>query len=219
MVKSRHKLIRRERLSEQLSASILERWRTGELQPGQRLDELSLAEAYGVSRTPVREALFQLAQDGIVVETNRGMMLRQSTPQDVDNLLEVRLLLEPAIMRHAAEDATQKQISRLAKTLKLETEAVKQNKTKDFITNSYRFRQQLRSMSGNELLAKSVALLDDRFTASRITASKSRTSCELVVNYHTELLKAIENRDPDAAAQLTRSFLNKIREVERQSGS
>lgn len=219
MVKSRHKLIRRERLSEQLSASILKRWRTGELQPGQRLDELSLAKAYGVSRTPVREALFQLAQDGIAVETDRGMMLRQSTAQDVENLLEVRLLLEPAIVRHAAEDATQTQISRLVKTLKLETAAVSQNNTKAFITDSYRFRQQLRSMSGNELLAKSVALLDDRFTASRITASKNRTSCDLVVNYHTELLEAIKDRNPDAAEELTRSFLNSVRKMERQTNS
>ena len=62
--------------------------------------EVTLAARLGVSRTPVREALFQLARDGLLVESDRGYMLPPSRlPEAIRERLEVRLLLEPTIAR------------------------------------------------------------------------------------------------------------------------
>ena len=79
-----------QRLRDQVYNLIREELRSGVLAPGQRLVEVTLAARLGVSRTPVREALFQLARDAIKlgVESDRGYMLPQQTPEAIRERLK-----------------------------------------------------------------------------------------------------------------------------------
>src|SRR3954454_11370814 len=80
------------RVREQLQHAILE----GVLKPGERLRAEALAQRYGTSRTPIREALLQLEAQGLVeVEPNRGAVVRAFDRDDLRDLYEVRALLEP----------------------------------------------------------------------------------------------------------------------------
>src|SRR3954470_18929756 len=98
------------RVREQLQHAILE----GALKPGERLRAEALAQRYGTSRTPVREALLQLEAQGLVeVEPNRGAVVRAFDRADLLDLYEVRALLEPAAAAKAAHNIAADDIARL----------------------------------------------------------------------------------------------------------
>ena len=98
------------RVREQLQDAILE----GVLKPGERLRAEALAQRYGTSRTPVREALLQLEAQGLVeVEPNRGAVVRAFDRADLLDLYEVRALLEPAAAARAATRIGKADIARL----------------------------------------------------------------------------------------------------------
>jgi DNA-binding GntR family transcriptional regulator len=98
------------RVREQLQHAILE----GVLKPGERLRAEALAQRYGTSRTPVREALLQLEAQGLVeVEPNRGAVVRPFERADLLDLYAVRALLEPAAAARAALRIAPQDIDRL----------------------------------------------------------------------------------------------------------
>lgn len=98
------------RVREQLQDAILE----GVLKPGERLRAEALAQRFGTSRTPVREALLQLEAQGLVeVEPNRGAVVRAFDRADLLDLYEVRALLEPAAAARAARNIGERDIERL----------------------------------------------------------------------------------------------------------
>jgi len=82
---------------------------------GAALLETTLAARYGVSRTPIREALALLEHDGLIERVSRGFRVRSGTPQDVLEVYEARLALEPAAARAAAQRRTDLDIVQLAR--------------------------------------------------------------------------------------------------------
>ncbi|HLI39414.1 MAG TPA: GntR family transcriptional regulator, partial [Streptosporangiaceae bacterium] len=85
---------------------LLEEVLEGDLRPGEVLVESSLGKRFGVSRTPVREALRMLEQDGVLERVNRGMRVRQTSPEEVLEIYGVRTILEAAAARDAATRRT-----------------------------------------------------------------------------------------------------------------
>src|SRR5690606_24154755 len=88
------------------------------LLPGQQLVESTLAEWCGVSRTPVREALLRLEQDGMVERSDRGLIVRQRSPEEILDIYETRIVLEAAAAKFASERHTRLDQIRLEKLLK-----------------------------------------------------------------------------------------------------
>src|SRR6476646_5070508 len=98
------------RVREQLQDAILE----GVLKPGERLRAEALAQRFGTSRTPVREALLQLEAQGLVeVEPNRGAVVKAFDAADLLDLYELRALLEPQAAARAATRIGDADIARL----------------------------------------------------------------------------------------------------------
>jgi DNA-binding GntR family transcriptional regulator len=93
-----------EAMAAQVYQQIINSIVSGQLQPGQRLRERELSEQYGVSRIPVREAIHRLEQDGFLVTApRRGAVVRKLTLKDVDELFDLRVLLESFAAARAAE--------------------------------------------------------------------------------------------------------------------
>lgn len=90
---------RRESPYERIKTAIVD----GELAPGQPLVEAALAEWCQVSRTPIREALTRLEQDGLVRRTERGLVVRESSPEEILDIYETRIALEATAARVAAD--------------------------------------------------------------------------------------------------------------------
>jgi DNA-binding GntR family transcriptional regulator len=85
-------------LAEQVYRALRERLRSGAVGAGEPLQEVWLAEQLGVSRTPVREAMARLASEGLLDSRERSFTVPRLTLADVDDIYEVRFLLEPAAM-------------------------------------------------------------------------------------------------------------------------
>lgn len=88
---------------------------SGQIKPGDKLVEMSLADRYGVSRTPIREALRRLEQDGLVQRTGRRLQVRQHRPDEILDIYDVRIVLEEAAARAAALRRTALELSLLAR--------------------------------------------------------------------------------------------------------
>jgi DNA-binding GntR family transcriptional regulator len=90
-------------LSEQVYHTLRAHLRNGAVAPGQPLQEVQLATRLGVSRTPVREALARLASEGLLVSGGRSFMVPELTLADIDEIYEIRFLIEPAATQRVAE--------------------------------------------------------------------------------------------------------------------
>src|SRR5512141_1654325 len=95
-------LMRSATLREQVFDAVFGMLRNGEFTPGVRITEESLAKMLEVSRTPIREAVGQLARQGMLVREGRGYVVPTPTVDQVHQIIEVRLLIEPAAVRMAA---------------------------------------------------------------------------------------------------------------------
>jgi DNA-binding GntR family transcriptional regulator len=204
-------IVQRERLRDQVYNLIREELKAGKMVPGQRIVEADMAERYGVSRTPVREALFQLARDGLLTGNERGYIVPVDTRRAVADRLEVRFLLEPHVVRHVALQSSSEQLKTLAKVLEKEKAAHETDKYNAFVDANYQFRTIMRSMCQNELLARCSALVDDQFQTARNRIHRSAENRRIGLEYDIDLFASFEARDADKAERLTRDFLDKLR--------
>ncbi|HEY0807818.1 MAG TPA: GntR family transcriptional regulator [Pseudonocardiaceae bacterium] len=90
---------------------------SGEIKPGEKLIEVVLADRYGVSRTPIREALRRLEQDDLVQRDGRRVRVRHHRPDEIMDIYDVRILLEEAAARAAALLRTSLDVSLLTRAL------------------------------------------------------------------------------------------------------
>ena len=212
MARSKGFIVQSERLRDQIYKLIRDDLRLGALAPGERLVEVSLAKKLGVSRTPVREALFQLASDGLLVESNRGYMLPVHTTQEIKDRLEIRKLLEPEILRRACTEASDRQIKTLMKALDEEKKHIDAEDASRFIGANANFRLVLLSMCKNPLLTKCAELYDDQFQCFRIWGLHDPKNRELTANSHEKICNAIKNRKPESAVKSLQQLLDWVEE-------
>src|SRR5437667_11357451 len=122
----------------------------GELPPGQHMVETDLARQLGVSRQPVREALHRLEAEGWVdLRPNQGAFVHVPTDQEVDQLLDVRELLEVETSRLAARAVTTGQVARLRAICRDGETAVAAGDTERFVTLNNSFHAALADIAGN----------------------------------------------------------------------
>jgi DNA-binding GntR family transcriptional regulator len=127
--------------------------------PGQRLQEATLAVQLGVSRTPVREALARLESDGLIAADGRSFVVPVLSDADVDEIYELRALLEPAALAQVAESvADPRTLARIADALRA-AEAADRNADADgFIDANARFHLAWHELVANRRLLRAIAL-------------------------------------------------------------
>lgn len=185
---------KRERFAEEVAAELRELILAGKLASGERIDQDAVAEAHGMSRLPVREALIALEQEGLVVNTQRrGAYVAQLTPEDVLDQYEVYGLVAGMAAARAAERLTPEEIAELRKAhvqfVKARGGAAQQRSNEEFhrIINRVAGRR-LRSMLG--LLSRSLPSHHYMFDSAWAA---------LAADHHERVLVAIEHRDAAAA--------------------
>ena len=179
----------------------------GEMEPGDRLGQVELAERLGISRTPVREALLRLAGEGLVdTISNRGFRVADLGLEAVMRRLEIRLLLEPGIARLAAERATAEDLEALRGAIKTEIEATDSHTAHDA---SRDFHVGLARAAHNEdlvatLEAQWINEVGRRLLAQRASAPAWQGTD---VSEHEAIAAAIEAGHGERAATLTRDHI------------
>jgi len=205
-------VVQGKRLRDQVYDVIRDELKTGSLKPGQRLYENQLAEKYGVSRTPIREALFQLAREGLLIGGERSFSLPVDNIQNLRDRIEVHILIGPAIARHAASDGTDVQIKTLAKFYMAEKRAEMAGKFSAFAEASYQFRKLMREMCSNIALVRCAAVLEDQFLFARNEIYRQPENRAIAVHHDGRILKAIQARDPELAASMSLEYSRSLAE-------
>lgn len=197
-------------LRETVYEAILELIITGELKPGQHLVEKELAEALGVSRQPVREALQWLQKDEWVdLRPGYGAFVHSPTPEEADQLLGVRTLLEAESARLAALNSTKNGVAELKQIYKSGLAALKADDVEAVVAANAELHAKITEMSGNKVLNELAAQINRRVRWYHTPVAKSRG--KQAWDEHSALIDAIAKKDGDTASRLMREHTEHTR--------
>jgi DNA-binding GntR family transcriptional regulator len=200
----------REQVTHALRAALV----AGELRPGIVYSAPVLAGEFGVSATPVREAMLDLAKEGLVeVVRNKGFRVIGLTEQDLDDFTEIRELIEiPATVR-VAETATRDQLEPLRAHARAVVDAAREGDLVAYIEADRLFHLGLLALHGNRHLVDTVRELRSR---SRLYGLQTLVSADRLVDSaeeHERLLDAMLARDLDAVEHLIAEHLGHVRRL------
>lgn len=198
----------RKSLTDELVARLRDLIIEGELQPGAKVPEAELCALFGVSRTPMREALKVLAAEGLVVLTlNRGASVARITRQEIDELFPIIGALEALAGEAACMRITEQQLARLEK---LHAEMIARSGDGDWLGYSKLNRQiheAIFEASGNSALAALYQQLLVRIHAVRFVAKKTPERWSQAIDDHEQMMVALRARDGTSLARILRLHL------------
>ncbi len=174
-----------------------------ELEPGSWIDELKLAEEYGISRTPLREALKVLAAEGLVtMKVRRGAYVTEVSEKDLSDVYHLLSLLESDAAGVVAERATDAEIAEL-QALHKQLEAATANRDKFFTINE-RFHMRLLEIAGNRWRDQMVADLRKVMKLNRHNSLLKAGRVKESMLEHRAIMEALARRDAKATVQRMR---------------
>lgn len=181
----------------------------GELQPGERLMEIKLAERLGVSRTPIREAIRKLELEGLVVMIPRkGAAVANITEKDTKDVLEVRRTLEMFAVEVACDRITPEQLEQLKEAAKAFEAS---NGSMDLIRiaeTDMHFHEIIYEATHNERLIQMLNNLRENMYRYRIEYLKDPNYYNSLVAEHQEILNAVESKDKERARACMRDHID-----------
>jgi DNA-binding GntR family transcriptional regulator len=184
----------------------------GELPPGAPLTELGLANEFGISRTPVREAMNRLQYDGLLERDSRGMRVRALDSEEVLDIYEVRIALESAAARAAAQRRSDFDLAKL----RSEIDAMDKLDLADEAGRSplaFSFHFAVWNASHNPTLIEALQRLHVKVVGLASTTLVYPGRWEAVVRECRELVDAIERRDVEAAGQIGSAHMTAARDT------
>jgi DNA-binding GntR family transcriptional regulator len=179
-----------------------------ELAPGTWIDEQTLAKEFGISRTPLREAIKVLAAEGLItMKLRRGAYVTEVNRGDLEQIFTILSLLEGQAAKEAATKAQEKDLNELDDMhLRLEKAAADRNLEQFFEVN-VRFHERIIAIANNPWLTDVIADLRKVLKLQRKDALSRTGRLQSSLSEHREILKALLKRDPIAAEQAMRTHL------------
>lgn len=197
-----------QRAYHEIRAAILDK----RLAPGSLTSVRALSEALGISRTPVREALVELANDRLVsFERNRGVRITETQRHDIEEIFELRLLIEVPAVRSAMARAGADLIPELRATLQEMRVSLGDEAT--FMHHDWLFHRALLAATGNERLVAFVESLRHQTRMRGISTVGRSRPLEAIVAEHERILAAVEAGDADAAVAAMSGHLTETRDL------
>lgn len=194
--------------SQSLRESIEEMIAIGKLLPGQHLDETELANEFGVSRTPIREALIQLASMGVVViRPRRGAVVAELGPQQLVEMFEVMAEFEAMCGRLAARRMTPAEQQNLLAAHDACKDAIAASNTDDYFYCNETFHQIIYQGSHNAFLAEQAMALHRRLRHYRRLQLRVRDRVGASFSEHDGVVQAILAGDGELTAELLRGHI------------
>ena len=196
---------------QQLKNSIL----AGEFENGAELRESALAKKLGVSRTPVREALRQLEQEGLVeIYPNRGAYVKGITYKDVEDIFRIRARLEGLCAEMAVSSITHEQLDKLDEIILLSKFYEEKKDMEHLLKMDSQFHEVLFESCGSKMLEHQLKDYHQYVQKARLRSLKRQERAKKSTQEHEEILLAIKDRDAKRADELaTRHILNAIANI------
>lgn len=182
---------------------------SGTFRDREELREAALAKTYGVSRTPVREAICQLALEGLVdTIPNRGAYVHSIHGKDVKDVYAIRSLLEGLAARWAVENITDEQIEAMEEVLYMSEYYRKKELWEQVYICDNKFHDLMYAASGSHLLEHMLRTFHEYVQQVRKSALQDEKRAKSSFEEHAAILEAIKNRKADAAADLAKQHIN-----------
>lgn len=176
----------------------------GDILPGERIVESSFAKRLNISRTPIREALRKLEQDGLVIYTPRkGVVVKSLEEKDINDIYTIRTCLETLAMTKAVENVTTESIAKLRAILAAANKEVEEGNIENAAKIGREMHLEIYQMSGMDRLVGILSSLDeymDRFSYMSMSDEERRHTA---AREHTEMVDALEKRDLETLIQVS----------------
>ncbi|OJU82390.1 MAG: hypothetical protein BGO11_10640 [Solirubrobacterales bacterium 70-9] len=200
--------VRPQKLKDQVETYMRDAINSGEWSAGELHSVGEVADEFGVSRTPVREAVLQLADAGLVAfERNVGFRILRSTPSQIVEIFHLRLLLEVPATRLTARDAGEETLATMRAELAEMSAAAKKGDESLFMQHDRYFHDAAISGAGNDRLITTVDRLRDATRLIGASTVERRRSLFDIADEHRPILDAFERRDAAAAAAAMRDHV------------
>jgi DNA-binding GntR family transcriptional regulator len=195
----------RERAYEYLKGAIL----SGRFSPGERLTEEHLARELGISRTPIREALHKLESEGLITPlATRGFVASQDSREEVEELFEIRAVLEGYALRLSCTRITEEVIQRLEETIERAEDALRRGCLDEVFQWNTRFHDTL-----HELITDKHRLYHQMVTMRQYVLRYRKNTLETpeggsrTLNGHRTIVLALRLRDADLCERVMREHI------------
>ncbi len=199
-------------LGDQVYQTLRAHLRDGTIVTGQPLQEVQLAERLGVSRTPVREALTRLASEGLLASDGRSFVVPSLTLKDVDDIYEVRFLIEPAALRRVAERTTDPAVrAPIDEALAAAETAFKAGDADAFREANIRFRNAWKDLVPNRRLVRAIEQYADHMLRIRALTLGDPKIRSIVIKGLRRIADALAAGNGDAAAAAMRDHLGEAK--------
>ncbi len=195
-------------LSDQIRNALTDEIASGALPAGIALDEQDLADRFGASRTPVREALRQLASSGLVeVRPRRGVVVTRMTPERIMEMFETTAEFEALCVRLATYRMTPLELSALMDLHEQSAAAVAAQDYDAYDAQNRTFHEALYRATHNGFMAEQALAIRGRLSAFRRTQLRHGERIRRSRAEHGEILQAIAEGDGEAAARRMRAHM------------
>jgi DNA-binding GntR family transcriptional regulator len=196
----RHQTLR-ERILETIREDILK----GALRPGEKVAEPELADKFGISRTPIREAFRQLESEGyLTVIPRKGAVVASLSERDVAEFYAIKSILEGYAARIAAEKLADRDIERLEAINDRLDKLAREGDVKTFFRVHNEFHELFIKAAGNDKLNELISQLVMKFNRPRLASLSLPGRMEISVQEHRKIIEAFRNKDGERADNLVR---------------
>jgi DNA-binding GntR family transcriptional regulator len=192
-------------LREKILETIRDAIATGVLKPGEKVAEPELAERFGISRTPIREAFRQLESEGyLTVIPRKGAVVVSFSSKEVEEFYAIKSILEGYAAHRACQKLTDKEISRLETINDKLRQLAEEGDIKHFFKIHNDFHELFRKAADNEKLDEMISGLVSKFQRLRYESLSKPGRMKISVQEHNKIIDAFRERNADLAEQLVR---------------
>ena len=168
----------------------------GELKPGERLMELQLAAKLGVSRTPIREAIRMLEQEGLAVTIPRkGAEVARMTEKDMEDVLQIRDALDELAASIACEQISEEELAELRHTMHEFEESTKTGDVKRIAEADVRFHDIIYHATRNVKLENMLNNLREQMYRYRVEYLKDEKTFPILIREHSQIVEGLTAKD------------------------
>lgn len=181
----------------------------GELEPGERLMEIQLAQKLGVSRTPIREAIRKLELEGLVIMIPRkGAEVAHITEKDMRDVLEVRCTLEELAVTLACKNVTSDKINELKASNKLFEASIVSKDVVNIVDADVHFHDIIYGMTDNQRLIQIINNLREQMYRYRLEYVKDARTHSILISEHNDIIQQLIDKNVDKAKVVVRQHIH-----------
>jgi DNA-binding GntR family transcriptional regulator len=205
---------KKDSLAEEALSKIQEAIVSGDLRPNQRLIEVQLSRKFGMSRTPIREAIRRLQQTGYVtIQPSGGAIVTEFSQKHMKEQFEIREVLETLVVKLACERATEEQIHQAREYLDLAVECAARNDFNEYYRFDALFRDVLLEACDNDRLITLVKTLRNYYYLGRLVRVISDAELRRNIKQEFALINSVSDRNKAGAAKAIKEILKTLSRI------